>query len=153
MQKNRDVSSNTHLGLVNAWRRREGIKNQYVFPCWLTVTTFSILDLETDFCHPRQYDLLAELVQLVPNTRPVGTPEKLQNWIQTQKLSLISTYKLGWSPSWRDNIAVDISRKAPSKTQELAIRETQGGSSCIIAHKPHCRACRKRKNHVILKCH
>ena len=110
IQKNKDdFSSNTHLWLVTTG----GGGNNNLFPHWITaITFFGILDLETYFCHPRQCDLLAELV---PNTWPVGTPRKLKRQVQMQRLSLVSAYKLGWSPSWRDNIAAGISREAPSK--------------------------------------
>lgn len=36
---------------------------------------------------------------------------KLKIWVQTQKLSLVSAYQLGWSPSSRDNIAAGIAEK------------------------------------------
>lgn len=75
---------------------------------------------------------------------------KLKIWVQTQRLSLVSAYQLGWSPSSRDNIAAGISREAPSKLspRELSTREPQWGSSCTVIweHKPYHGAWGKRKN-------
>lgn len=66
----------THLWLVTT----QGVGYISLFPHWITGTTFfGILDLETDFYHLRQCDLLAELAQPVPNTQPVGTPGKLKS--------------------------------------------------------------------------
>lgn len=120
--------------LCKTGKRHKGKKNHYIFQqhtslttgssgdkinlfshCIAATTFFGITDLETHFYHLRQCNLLAEIVQLVSNTWPVGTPggnprarSKLRGWAPL-------CLQLGWGPSWRDNIAAGISRGAPGK--------------------------------------
>lgn len=116
--------------------------------CVAATTFFDILDLETHFNHLRPCDLLAEMAHLVSNTcwhprRKLKSWDKLRGWAS-------SAYKLGWSPSCRDNLAAGISREAPSKLKprELSTREPQWGSSCTVIweHKPYHGAWGKSKN-------